>query len=57
MKAVKLKAQVKITYSVIHEVRERISSSGLFQSVNLMTGTLRIQTGHIGWEIKQTQKI
>jgi hypothetical protein len=56
MKAIKLKDQVKIASSAIHEVRERILSSGLFQSINLRTGKLHIQTGHIGWAIKQTKK-
>jgi hypothetical protein len=56
MRAKKLKAQVKIASSVIHEVHDRTSSSGLFQSLNLRTGKLHIQTGHIGWEIKQTKK-
>lgn len=56
MKAIKLKAQVKIASSAIHEVRERISFSGLFQSINLRTGTLHIEIGHIGWAIKQTKK-
>jgi len=56
MKGIKLKAQVKIASSVIHEARDRISSSGLYQSINLRTGALHVQTGHMGWAIKQTQK-
>jgi hypothetical protein len=57
MKAIKLKAQVKIASSVIHEVREKNFILWPISVPKFDDRTLHIQTGHIGWAIKQTKKI